>query len=792
MGTVTSGGEPAAKTIWRAALPAAALGLLAAVSAAVSAGPPPARAAEILAQAAQQRSFDIPTQPLPSALPLFGQQAGIQISADGNLVRDLRTAGVSGTMTVETALRQLLAGTGLVYRFAADNTVTLARAATQEDEGPMRLGPVIVTGERVEASIIDTESSVTVLDEEDLERADAATVYDALRSAPNLVPVPPDFLPPIRGANSDGPLGIAGNDLNGTTPRASLIVDGVSRPISYANNAFNALFDVEQVEVFRGPQTTVRGANAISGSFVINTKNPVFDRQATIQGNLEYDEIGDVGYRTGVMYNDVLIEDQLASRFVLEYEEGEIPIDYLEAGENEPNDSLSEFDRIAGRAKLLLEPEAFPDFAGLLQLEYQEGRDPAFDSSVTGTSLGGDPEKRVNRFAQRVFDTRAFGGKLDLSYFFGPDELKSTTSYFRDSYSDNPDSTEAFVGFDNIVDERFVQDLTYAFEDVGGFASGIVGVTLQRQDKTAEYGLGFDFDTFGERETAASFADTTLDLGKGFELIAGGRIQYERNEFETTINTFGNSAEVDYNETDIVFLPKFGLSYALSDNQKVFATYRRGFNSGGAGVNFFTGVPFVFDPEFVHTAEAGYRGSFDSGDIIVAATAFYNQYDGYHAYVFGPGGPTDYTIRNVDGETYGAELEVNARLNAFLQTRFGLGLLQTELDAPGETYDGNGFGDDPEVTFNAGFAWEALPGLSVDAQAIYVSEYFSDFNEDAGTEAGDYWNLDLGVSYQQESFLVRGYVRNALDDLQYATRGADDGGNVLAPRTFGVTAKVTF
>ena len=114
------------------------------------------------------------------------------------------------------------------------------------------------------------------------------------------------------------------------------------------------------------------------------------------------------------------------------------------------------------------------------------------------------------------------------------------------------------------------------------------------------------------------------------------------------------------------------------------------------------------------------------------------------------------------------------------------------MDAPGETYDGNGFGDDPELTFNAGFAWQALPGLTLDAQAVYVSEYFSDFNENDGTEAGDYWNVDLGVSYQEENFLVRGYVRNAFDDLQYATRGSDDGGNVLAPRTFGVTAKVTF
>ena len=757
-----------------------------------TAGQPPVLAQAPDSPAAPLVRFDIPAQPLPTALLAFGRQAGLQVTADAAATAGEQAPAVIGSFTATEALSRLLAGSGLTWRYVDSATVTLERTVVEPQSGPVRLNPLVVTGERVEASIIETEASVTVLNEEDIARADSATVYDAVRSAPNVVPVPPDFLPPIRGANSDGPLGIAGNDLNGTTPRASLIVDGVSRPISYANNGFNSLFDVEQVEVFRGPQTTVRGANAISGAFVVNTRDPVFDRQAEILGNLEYDEIGELGYRTGLMYNDVLIEDQLASRFVLEYEDGAIPIDYVAIGENEPNDSLSEFDRIASRAKFLLEPNAFPAFSGLVQIEYQEGRDPAFDSSVTQTSFGGDPEERINRFAQRVFDTQAFGGTLDLSFYLEAGQLNAITSYFRDSYSGNPDSTEVFVGFDNIVDERFVQDLTFSFDDLGGFASGIVGATLQRQDKTAEYGLSFDFDTFGERHTAALFADMTFDLGNRFELIVGGRIQYESNEFETSVNTFGNTADVDYSETDTVFLPKIGLSYSLADDQRIFATYRRGFNSGGAGVNFVSGEPFVFDPEFVNTAEIGYRGSFNDGDIILAATAFYNQYDGYHAYVFGPGGPTDFSIRNIDGTTYGAEIEARALLDEVLQARLGLGLLQTELDAPGDAFDGNGFGDDPGLTFSAGLAWEAQPGLTLDTQAIYISEYFSDFNENPGTEAGDYWNLDLGVSYDLENVSVRGYVRNAFDDLQYATRADFDGGNVLAPRTFGITASVTF
>ncbi|MFD0387761.1 STN domain-containing protein [Tistrella bauzanensis] len=69
------------------------------------------------------RSFDIAAQPLPDALPQFGRQAGLQISAHGDLVRRARTGGVTGTMSPDAALRQLLAGTGLGFRLDGGTAV---------------------------------------------------------------------------------------------------------------------------------------------------------------------------------------------------------------------------------------------------------------------------------------------------------------------------------------------------------------------------------------------------------------------------------------------------------------------------------------------------------------------------------------------------------------------------------------------------------------------------------------------------------------------------------------------
>ncbi|BBK43747.1 TonB-dependent receptor [Allostella vacuolata] len=96
-------------------------------------------------QAPVQRSFEIPPQPLPDALTLFGRQAGMQVSAHGDLVRRARTGGVAGTMTPEAALRQLLAGTGYTFRLDGNGAVILEQPLPGRSQATT-LEPVMVQG----------------------------------------------------------------------------------------------------------------------------------------------------------------------------------------------------------------------------------------------------------------------------------------------------------------------------------------------------------------------------------------------------------------------------------------------------------------------------------------------------------------------------------------------------------------------------------------------------------------------------------------------------------------------
>ena len=107
------------------------------------------------AQAGRTATFDIATQPLAQALTAFGRQSGMQIAVDTAAVAGKTSAGVSGTMTAEQALRQLLAGSGLTYQFTSANAVTVAGAPPGAGSSAVQLDPV-----RVQASAPPAQAEI--------------------------------------------------------------------------------------------------------------------------------------------------------------------------------------------------------------------------------------------------------------------------------------------------------------------------------------------------------------------------------------------------------------------------------------------------------------------------------------------------------------------------------------------------------------------------------------------------------------------------------------------------------
>jgi len=172
---------------------AAALGAAAPLPALAQTGGAPQPAA----QPSDQRQFNIQGGPLDAVLNRFALEAGIDLSVSTDLTRGKTNPGLQGPYSVEQALRTLLAGSGLSYRFASKNRVTLV--ATQAGGGPMLLDPIQVTGwstsvtegyrptrltsaTKTDSFITDIPMTVSVVSADVIEDQNATSVAEALKN----------------------------------------------------------------------------------------------------------------------------------------------------------------------------------------------------------------------------------------------------------------------------------------------------------------------------------------------------------------------------------------------------------------------------------------------------------------------------------------------------------------------------------------------------------------------------------------------------------------------------------
>ena len=258
--------SPTRKHVRQARKPALVNALLIAlvlVSAPVLLVPSPAPAQQ--GDRTELREYSIPAGPLNEALTRFIESSGVFLAGNAELTSGLPTRGVQGEYTPEEALRRLLAGTGLNYRFTGSDTVTLAKAGEQNRNGPRRLGPIQVTATRTERPVSSIPGSVTVIDEPDVDKQRQVT-RDVLRILQRSVPG-------FSGAT--GERGEQGAALRGRTPL--ILQNGVPQSVQLRTSGFGIRNidprQIERIEVVRTANATL-GFGGAGGSINIITKRP--------------------------------------------------------------------------------------------------------------------------------------------------------------------------------------------------------------------------------------------------------------------------------------------------------------------------------------------------------------------------------------------------------------------------------------------------------------------------------------------------------------------------------------
>ncbi len=256
-----------------------------------------------------EADFAIAAGDLGQALSAYAKQSGVEIFYQTRTVSGRRTAGVNGTYEPRVALAQLIAGTGLVVSEDASG-VLVVREAVQDPQGGSAAGggatveALIVTAQKREEDIQDVPIAISAFSQEDLTRSQVAGGPDLMTQVPNMTFTKTNF-----SSYSVQIRGIGTQAISATTDPAVAVAFNNT---PFIRNRFfeQEFYDLQRVEVLRGPQGTLYGRNATAGVVNIISAKPKFTYEAKVSA----DAANYNSTRLEGMINVPLVEDVVALR----------------------------------------------------------------------------------------------------------------------------------------------------------------------------------------------------------------------------------------------------------------------------------------------------------------------------------------------------------------------------------------------------------------------------------------------------------------------------------------------
>lgn len=688
------------------------------------------------------------------------------------------------------------------------------------------LDTIVIYGDRTTTNLDESTASVAIVGAEELDRPTVDTYQDAFKQVANVRKG--DFTESgfvIRGINSEGqtPGGLG-------APLASFYIDGVQQTVEGTRRGARGVFDAEQFEFYRGPQSTLSGRSALAGAVYLRTKDPEFARS----GKAELTYGSDSRKSVGLAFGDQMAPN-LAYRVSGEYYSKDSDISYPDYEKYDRHDDLTRDEAYALRGKLLWLPTGDETTRVLLSYSHSRGN-PDYDNVVGpnwSTGAPGYGSRRgdsygsgllpdiyrgafpfvplVNPGAPEMADLAAFEvvreTKVDSLGIEVTHELSDVltmtaqTGYSR-SVTENPSVNLGTAGEVYTRDGEFEQKLlTQEFRlnyDAGALRA-VGGLYFGREDQDSFYDATLpnadqtdpNFLVAQRTQTTNSatitntalFGEVEYEFSPQWRVIAGGRIDHIKQEQSSTLQvsnpyrpdiaTVTGSSSNDFSDT--VFIPKLGVKYDLGTDQSLALIYQEGYRPGGSGIYAADGSQYEYDAERAKNLELSWRGRFMEDRLKVAANVFYQKWDNQQIELWRvPGNSlTSYIANAGESKSYGAEVELAYAATDMLDITASLGLLQTEFEefkVGNDDFTGLDFPGAPSSNLALGFEWGADTGWF--ASGLWRMQSSSLSRLETGVakpvELSGYGTVDLAAGYAWDNAKVTAYATN-LFDKEYFT-----------------------
>jgi iron complex outermembrane recepter protein len=732
-------------------------------------------------------------------------------------------------MTARTSRMALRAVLTLGASVLALGALPAAAQETPSRDEPQAgtLDDIVVTARRRDERLQDVPVAVTALTAETLENLQASDIGDLEGAVPNLTLHEGDANNAViylRGVGQVDSLAFA-------DPGVGVYIDDVY--LGRAQGAFLSVYDVDRIEVLRGPQGTLYGRNTIGGA-VKFVSSPL---RAETHGRLEA-SVGDYGQREvrGAIGGALDAEGQLLGKVAIAYAGRD---GYSENAFDGRDDG--DRNQIAGRVSLEYRPN--DAFSIRLNVDGSSDRPDTSRTPARATAVLGaypattDDPFRVNANFNDLADLDTFGASVTAEYAFSDAlTLKSITAYRTMDYASHLDldaTPDPIFGV--FVDEnqrQFSQELQLSY--VGERLTAVGGLFYFDETDLTYSGLlapaiSLVTGSINDQNNRswAAYGQGTWAVSERVNLTAGVRYTAEDKDFARTQTLYPAApttvpgrddpgvvlTDIDTSEQWDSISPKFGIDYRISDDVMAYASVSRGFKSGGfdGRANDADGAR-PYDPETLWAYEAGVKSSLFDRRVTANVAAFWNDYTDLQLSSFtadGAGG-FEALFTNAGAATIrGLELELAARPMDGLTLNGTLGYLAARYDeyiGPGgvDISDQRELVNAPEWSARLGAVYVAEMGqsgrLTFGADAAYRSKVYPTVSSSEVLAQDAYTVVDAFVRWTDSAdrFSIELGGRN-LTDERYVEQGfdlSDSLGYQLAyfgaPRTVRLTAGVRF
>ncbi|MFT4926641.1 MAG: iron complex outermembrane receptor protein, partial [Phenylobacterium sp.] len=674
----------------------------------------------------------------------------------------------------------------LASAIIASLTPAFAEEANNSANRSEPLEVITVKGDFVRQNLQKTPASVAVITESIMQQRNAQHLEDILNVSANI-----NFSSGASRARFFQIRGIGERSqfVDSVNPSVGITIDG----IDYSGiGTIATLFDIDQVEIFRGPQGTRFGANAMAGMINLQGHEADGEQSGKVQASYGNYNSSQIAAAHGSQISETLFYRAAVQKLK---SDGFIENRHLNRDDSNGTDELGGRLNLRWLAsedwQLDLASHYFDLDNGYDSFSLDSNRDtlsdqPGFDRQRTRAfALNG----QYSGFTQADMTFNISHNNSDLAYGYDEDwtytgfhpwEYSSFDHYFREHQN-------------NTLDVRFNSKEHSEHQWTFGVYRQQKDVALERR---ATYGFTPIFSSQFDTDNIAVYGQFEVALNDKTTLTTGLRVEEHSAEYRDSLASLtNNSAATGQDIKDVMWGGKLSLSYQASDNTLFYTSLSRGYKAGGVNGEAIakalldgtdTTADFLqqrtaFEPETLQNIELGVKGSSDDGKLMLRFAAFYSDRDkmqlkgnvteqatgGDDAPIF-----VGYIENAASGNNFGFETELTYQANEATELFASVGWLKTEVEnfvaQDGTNMDGREQAHAPQYQYNLGLQYDFNQNWFIHVSAEGKDEFYFSMSHNAQSKKFNLLNLSLG--YQADDWDITVWGRNILGK-DYAVRG---------------------